>query len=610
MSRVHWTPRHTFLALVTAVLLLAALSRIYNLIQRPIWTDEGTTTFNLFHFNEQPSLIEGLARRDHHPPVYYWLMQGWMALTGESVLALRYFSTLMGVLCVAAIVPLAREFGVGASIPILAALALALSDPDIDLSQEIRFYTWRTLLVILSAWFYLRWTRRPTQRRALPWLLTNLVLLHTNYQGAFIIFFEGLHTLLFLRGRTRWLSLGWLTLSGLLFLPWFATYGFNQRLNDQGINSTLPSTWETFVELVYKFLGRQWPLMTGLMLLGLAALVATPPARLRAWGGWLAMHRVELGKAFLLLAWIGLTLFISFFANQWFSILSPRRIMLVSPALALLVALGLSRFRPRTQLFLAAVLLVYGVTTVDDYYPKAPWDNVAQAMARYARPDELVLMEIYYDDTVMFYYVDTLLPPDTTARSLRMWRQFHAETYPQGVYDLLNQHQTVWLVHWDKDLSAFEMLRQTGYTQTALMTTDHWGNALSAYRFDRLAPNIDLTFSNGMRLEQFVIDPASLRVDLWWSADKPLDQDYSVSVFLLDEAGRSVAQYDAFPFENRRPTTGWQPGEVIYDPHPLPADNLAPGRYQVAVQIYTYWDSQNFPTLAGERWHIIGTLER
>ncbi len=212
--------QYTFIAILTAILLLAATFRIYHIIQRPIWTDEGTTTFNLFHFNGQDNLINGLAARDHHPPLYYLMLQTWVGLTGDSILAMRYFAALVGVLSVALMVPLARVFltsppsplsasSEGGSdwlekaywfVPIAAALMLTLSDPDIDLGQEIRFYTLRTLFVILSVIFYLRWIKKPTTRRGIWWLLANLAILHTNYQGAFIMLFEGMHALIFLRG--------------------------------------------------------------------------------------------------------------------------------------------------------------------------------------------------------------------------------------------------------------------------------------------------------------------------------------------------------------------------------------------------------------------------
>ncbi len=633
--------QYTFIAILTAILLLAATFRIYHIIQRPIWTDEGTTTFNLFHFNGQDNLIDGLAARDHHPPLYYYMLRAWVGLTGDSILAMRYFAALVGVLSVALMVPLARVFLSNVTsppspsqetpplapprkqggeqdwlqkaywfVPIAAALILTLSDPDIDLGQEIRFYTLRTLFVILSVIFYLRWIKKPSIRLGIFWTLANLAILHTNYQGAFIMAFEGLHALIFLRGKLRLKAIGWLAVSGVFFLPWFLGYGIGQFDNDQGINSTLPSTWDTFVELTYKFLGRIWQLMLGLMLLGVYSLRSSrqlktnhqPLSILWRWLTW--------DKAFFLVVWIALTLIISFLGNEWFSILSPRRVMLISPAIALLVALGLTRFSAQTKVFLLAVILVYSATSVDDYYPKAPWDKVGADMGRYAQVGDMALMEIYYDDTVLYYYTDHDLPPGTVVKSLRMWRQFDKETYPNGVIDLLNQHKTVWFTHWSPDQSGFDFLKQTGHVQTALMTT-YWGtNQLNVYRYDVIQPQPVVDYSNGMTLRQFQIDPDKMRVDLWWSAEKTPDKDYSVSVFVLDANGQLVAQKDGFPFVNQRPTRSFQAGEVVYDPHSLEPNTLPAGKYTVAVKLYTYYDGQQYPTVNGDPWQVIGTFEK
>jgi uncharacterized membrane protein len=593
--------RTRVLVILTAILLLAAAFRIINLNARPIWTDEGATTYNLFNM---PDLIQALATRDHHPPLYYLLMQVWVGLTGDSVFAMRVFSMLLGMLCVALMVPLTRYFLGPAPdsrtrwdrwtfIPITAALILTLSDPDIDLSQEVRFYTLRTLLVILSALFYLRWIRRPSIHRALPWIISNVALYHTNYQGAFIIFFEGLHALLFLRGSLRWRAIGWLMIATLCFMPWFITIGFNQRLNEQGLNSKLPNNLDTLVDLTYKFLGRQWPLMLGLMLCGLVTLrtVGDSLRPIRERLDWRSFDRTVF-----LVMWIGLTLGLSYLGNIWFSVLSPRRIMLLSPAIAMLVARGVSLFRWPTRILLLTVITVYGIFTLDDYYPKARWDIVGANMGRYALPGQMGLMEFYYDDVVLQYYAEHAMPPGTPIESLRLWRQYRAAEYPYGLVDRLAVHDTVWFAHWNTDQSGFTFLEQTGHVRTATLSMQHWDDIINVYRYDKLPPQPVVTFTNAVTLRHAQILPSVGRVDLWWGGAQTPAADYSVSVFLLDSTGALVAQQDGFPLDNARPMTSFQPGEVVYDPHALPA--VAPGVYTVGVRLYTYWDGAVFPPVS------------
>jgi hypothetical protein len=140
-------------------------------------------------------------------------------------------------------------------------------------------------------------------------------------------------------------------------------------------------------------------------------------------------------------------------------------------------------------------------------------------------------------------------------------------------------------------------------------------DVLDLYRFDRLPAVPVAQFGNGMTLRQFEILPDEGRVDLWWSADAPLDKDYTVSAFLLDANGQLVAQFDGYPFQDfsPRPTTTFQPGEVVYDPHPLDWSSLPPGHYTVAVQLYTWQDGVKYPPVGSDGtdgWLVLGTLER
>jgi hypothetical protein len=91
--------------------------------------------------------------------------------------------------------------------------------------------------------------------------------------------------------------------------------------------------------------------------------------------------------------------------------------------------------------------------------------------------------------------------------------------------------------------------------------------------------------------------------------------DFTTSAFLLDANGQLVAQQDSFPGKAlaERPTTTWKRGEVIYDPKLMvttDGKDLPPGRYAVGVQIYTLDNGVRAPTLDGEPWAVVGTIEK
>ncbi|NDJ78560.1 MAG: hypothetical protein GYB65_20100, partial [Chloroflexi bacterium] len=108
---------------------------------------------------------------------------------------------------------------------------------------------------------------------------------------------------------------------------------------------------------------------------------------------------------------------------------------------------------------------------------------------------------------------------------------------------------------------------------------------------------------------------------LWWSTESPLLADYTVSVRLLDADGLPLfapeggllAQNDEVPAEGERPTTTWQPGEIIFDFHPLAIpETLSPGTYQVGVMLYAWTPETGadpLPTADGAEWLVAGTLE-
>ncbi|MBI2911207.1 MAG: glycosyltransferase family 39 protein [Chloroflexi bacterium] len=79
----------------------------------------------------------------------------------------------------------------------------------------------------------------------------------------------------------------------------------------------------------------------------------------------------------------------------------------------------------------------------------------------------------------------------------------------------------------------------------------------------------------------------TLDLKLYWQAREETAQSYKAFVHLVDAAGRLVAQHDSVPGLGDWPTTGWVPGEVVEDPHPLalPA-TLLPGRYRLLAGLY------------------------
>lgn len=598
-------PRY-FWPLIVGLMLFGFFMRLHHIGVQSLWGDEGWTYF----FTQQTDPLYTLAR-DVHPPLYFGLVYQWVRIAGTTELALRYLSLLPGVLGLAMVYQLAREIlrhrsaPAASWIPMLALFFLATADMEVHVAQEARTYTLQIFLAITSTWAYLRWIRLGRRSSALLWLLSAALIVHTHYLGAWTPVAQGLHALLFLRGRQRVQAIAILVLAALCFLPWLLGVTIPQQLGTFSGNLKTDSS-DLYTLWVYRisWFGQMWPLMLGLALLGVLPFDARN--RLR----WSALRAPAL-----LLFWAVLPLALTFAANLFLPTLYDYRVSQITPAIALLTAFGLALFQPSARAFLLAAIFVYGATTVDVYRPKEPWREYAHSISEFAAPGDAVLMDIGGGDYQLEYYLDTMLPPGVPNRSMWQWRYWQPATYETGLPAYLFAYDTIWLAQWNDSREAQRRLELSGHVQTSLRTTDHWGNPLNAMRFDRIPDQPLTTFANDFALRRADLHPDLLRVDLWWSSPQRPAADYTTSAILLNEAGQLVAQLDSQPFLDARPTGSWQPGEVVYDPKPLQLvglDALPPGEYRAAAQIYLWTPAgiEQVLTADGERFFLLGSFSR
>lgn len=594
---------------ILLILLLAAALRIYHITYQDIWFDEAFAWNIIIQDDMFPRIST-----DTHPPLYYLMLRGWTTVTGDSPLALRYLSALTSLLTVAAAYRVGRALVADlrglAWTPLFAALMLALSDAEIFLAQEARNYAAYTLFATLSMWFYLRWLGRPCWGRALPWSVATAALVYTHYQGLFIPAVQGAHALIFLRGRLRLNALAALALAGLPVLPWFLAVTIPQAQNaiDNSLPFAIESSWQTFIYLRDIYLGAVWALMAGLMLLGAWALRERP------------------GRAFLLIAWVLLPFGVLFFGNYAAALLTERKLLIVTPALALLAGLGLARLDRASGLLLAVVLLVYGVSTVDYWRDKEPWAAVAGPALDLGGPADLYLADVAVGQYPMKYYWQRSLPDgavfatfpflgDATMAPTTDRPTFYAflrgDLFPYNQRERVGDVATAWVAFWNsQDDDLPQALEDAGYTRTMTRETtiNNMGDVVQLWRYDHLPTEPRAVYSSGLTLLAAEIDADSRRVHTWWLG--PTQDDFTISVGLLDESGVLVAQWDGPP-----PVPTSQLSAPVYDGRvlqPVEGQQTIPqGTHQVIVKVYRWTPETglvDIPLVDGSPWAFVGTL--
>ena len=88
-------------------------------------------------------------------------------------------------------------------------------------------------------------------------------------------------------------------------------------------------------------------------------------------------------------------------------------------------------------------------------------------------------------------------------------------------------------------------------------------------------------------------------VVLFWQTDRSVEEAYQVSVQVLDDHGRLVAQHDGQPYGGLYPTTRWEVGELVPDRHCLDLSQLPTGSYRLGAVVYTLANGKRLPLADG-----------
>ncbi len=149
-----------------------------------------------------------------------------------------------------------------------------------------------------------------------------------------------------------------------------------------------------------------------------------------------------------------------------------------------------------------------------------------------------------------------------------------------------------------------------------------WGSPLTVYRrqvprtplvepaaggLPAGATRLDADFGGQIRLLGAVFGEGSARpgdilpLTLYWQAVGPVDGDYTVFVHLLGQYDRVLTQRDTAPGLGARPTSHWEPGQVLADPYllPLPEAAYAPDEAVWEVGLYDAATGRRLQLAAG-----------
>jgi mannosyltransferase len=477
-------------------------------------------------------------------------------------------------------------------------------------------YAFPLMIALLSLlyviWLALTWGEGQVWRRVLVWALTVLVALA-------------------------------------IFAPWMPT-AYRQLTSWPGRAPATPAATVIAVTLSllssgpgnYSPAAEPWPALAAPLAFAVLALLGALPWRLLGHPGEHNRPRAEVAgpwMAWLLpLIWVGaplaMMLALGLFRDAYLKFL-----LIASPAYALLVARGM--LEPANALNLArpavagaapqtpatvgvtgaprggveprgllagiwvtlALALVGGLSGAalahaytDPALARDDYRAIAQFISATAQPQDAILLDAPGQSEVFDYYYKGNL----TVYPLPRQRPLQVEDTTNQLGELL-QHTKVYAVYWAAQEADPDHVIENWIDSRGYKTLDQWyGNVrLAVYVMPerrppdesadglnyQLGPDIVLEGYRGWNLKPVAGEVTQLQ--LIWRATGTPHRRYKVFVQLLDPNDQVVAQRDAEPAGESRPTDGWKVGDVIEDNHGLLIrPGTPPGTYRRIVGLY------------------------
>jgi mannosyltransferase len=628
----------TGLLLVT--LLLAAALRFYRLDAQSLWNDEGTSVALA---RRDLRTIAQDAALDIHPPLYYWLLSGWVRLAGTSESAVRSLSALLGVILVALAHGLGRRLA-GPWTGLAAAFLAAVQPFQIYYSQEARMYM---LLAVLAAGsvLVLSWlVERPSWPAFAALVILEVAGLYTHYSYGFVVLVLNLAYALWLaltwrRQPVTWRVLNWVLSQVavlLLYLPWLPTA--IQRVAawpsptqlavvPAGLSAMLVETWRW---LVFGPTIETAQVSLLLLVAGLLAIFGALSLGL----GWLGGSRLPaIWSAGLLVMWLGVPVFMMF-AFGLYREAYLKFLLVTAPAVSVLLACGLTSSPPLasgpTHRLLRALQTLAGLCIVvssvlvlrnyytDPAYARDDYRGIVAYVDAIGRPDDVILLNAPGQQEVFSYYYEGDLP----VYALPEDRPLDPAATESALAELARPGGRVFAALWATDESDPGRFVEGWLDDHAYKALDSWyGNVrLVVYAVPESTPSaldppqdrLDVPLKSIDTGDEVVLAGYSLlndrvaagdiaQITLFWTASQTPSQRYKVFVHVLDQDNHIVGQRDSEPGGGARLTSLWPPGETIADHYGVPLHPATPpGEYAVEVGMYGLETGQRLVTPGGE----------
>ena len=472
-------------ATLLVIVVIGGALRIHRVGGESPWFDEIVTVRHL-PATSLGAYFEGVFTddpRSQMAPVYHLVQYGWSRMFGNSILAIRWLSLLLGIACIPMMFLVGRTMFGGAGVGLLGAAAFAVSLINVYYAQEMRYYALLSVLALASMGAFVRVVREGDWRWWTLHLISNVLLMGTHSFSPLLFAAQGGFVLLF-RWKDRALLLGWLgghiaILVGLGVAMLFMRYD----VGTQGlVFNDMPPYLREFANTVLVFMGGRfdnqepamympngvsldrhigllWLLLTIFLMWTVYGRKVVASGTDKALPGDATSARQRDREAIALcLLWFLVPLVLLYLASHtWRPVFYRRYVLYSSFPVCLLLGAGVARLRAGwcRGAVAAALLIAYGYQTLALPRPFRA-DYVSAARAIEADSEAHVHALKSFNSLGISF---ALGEPEGTVRTFEGFRELCADTV-----ETVQGGVTVWVVfyRWSRDKDFEERMASAG----------------------------------------------------------------------------------------------------------------------------------------------------
>ncbi|HEX8771244.1 MAG TPA: glycosyltransferase family 39 protein [Acidimicrobiales bacterium] len=356
-----------------------------------LWLDEAlSVNISSLPLGDIPAAL----RHDGAPPLYYFLLHGWIEIFGTSASAVRSLSGLFSIAAIPLIWVAGRRLG-GRRVAWAAVLLLAASPFAVRQATEARMYSMMTVLALVGFLAVSDLVRRWTWSRAILLALATAAMMLTHYWSFYLIAV----TAIWLarrasRGPSRQearRALAAMAAGGVLFVPWLPAFVYQAGHTGTPWGAAATPRW--VFDTVFQFVDGNGDYGTPLGLafyglIGLAVFGRVVDKRLVEFD----LHGRDPARLLAVLAFGALTLAV-LASIVTRSAYAARYAAVLFPLVVLLVAMGtgvLANDRIRNGVIALCVVLGLVAIAPEAFTERTSAPKIANALAAAAAPGDIV----------------------------------------------------------------------------------------------------------------------------------------------------------------------------------------------------------------------------